>query len=308
MLASTAETSTPSPSDAPTGIALLPPMALDAFEGPLDLLLHLIREHKIDIADIPIVQVTDYYLAYLKSMEAMNLSIAGEFIVMAATLLEIKSRMLLPKAPKEEVVDGEEGEDPREALVRRLQDYQRYKAFCDTLALWEDERRQLFFRGQADYGDLYELPVSFGSQAPKLLVTALARLLAEAGVSTDDDVTAVRRQKVTLRLSMASLLRKIERAGGDGVDFDECFERPLIRLEIIMTFLALLELLRQLKVAAVQTSMLGEIRVRAYDPQKDAAASEVIGDEVEVVVPETAVVETAIVDGDDEVGEDEIVG
>src|SRR5580704_3834103 len=144
MSASTAEIPTPSPSDAPTGLALLPPVALEAFEGPLDLLLHLIREHKIDIADIPIVQVTDYYLAYLKSLEAMNLSIAGEFLVMAATLLEIKSRMLLPKPPKEEEPEGDDGEDPREALVRRLQDYQRYKAFCETLALWEDERRQLF--------------------------------------------------------------------------------------------------------------------------------------------------------------------
>ena len=78
----------------------MPPVALPAFEGPLDLLLHLIREHKIDIADIPIVPITDHYLAYLRAMEAMNLTVAGEFLVMAATLLEIKSRMLLPKPPR----------------------------------------------------------------------------------------------------------------------------------------------------------------------------------------------------------------
>jgi len=297
----------------------LPPMTLDAFEGPLDLLLHLIREHKVDIADIPIVQVTDHYLAYLKSMEAMNLSVAGEFIVMAATLLEIKSRMLLPKPPKEEEQLDENGEDPREALVRKLQDYQRYKAFCDTLALWEDERRQIFFRGEADYGDLYELPVAFGSQAPKLLVSALARLLSEAGVSGHDDVTAVRRQKMTLKLSMVSLLRKVEKGGPDGVLFEDCFELPLIRFEIIMTFLALLELLRQLKVVAVQVGMMTEIRVRAYDPEKDAPVAETMDEEVEEEPAPPPPVLT-IVDGgpgtlasseeDDaeEEGDDEIVG
>jgi len=289
-------TSTPT-AEAPRSVSGLPPMSLEAFEGPLDLLLHLIREHKVDIADIPIVQVTDHYLAYLKSMEAMNLSIAGEFIVMAATLLEIKSRMLLPKAPKEEEPLDENGEDPREALVRKLQDYQRYKAFCDTLALWEDERRQLFFRGEADYGDLYELPVAFGSQAPKLLVSALARLLTEAGVSGHDDVTAVRRQKMTLKLSMVSLLRKVEKGGAEGVLFEDCFERPLIRFEIIMTFLALLELLRQLKVAAVQVGMMTEIRVRAYDPEKDGAVAEAMDEEVEQPMPPPPPLVLKIVDG-----------
>src|SRR5579864_3320633 len=110
----------PAPS-ATTPTVSLPPVALSTFEGPLDLLLHLIREHKIDIAEIPIVQITDQYLAYIRSMEAMNLSVAGEFLVMAATLLEIKSRMLLPKPPKEETPDGDDsGEDPREMLVRKL--------------------------------------------------------------------------------------------------------------------------------------------------------------------------------------------
>lgn len=256
--------------DAAAPVSALPPVALSSFEGPLDLLLHLIREHKVDIADIPIAQIADQYLAYLRSMEAMNLAIAGEFLVMAATLLEIKSRMLLPKAPKEDPLEGEEGDDPREALVQKLLDYQRYKAFCETLALWEDERRQIFFRGEADYGDLYELPIAFGHQTPKVLVNAIARLLSEAGVGAENDVTSVRRQKVTLRLAMATLIRKVERAGADGVLFDDCFERPLIRLEVVMTFLALLELLRQLKVAAVQNEMLGEIRVRLYDPALDA--------------------------------------
>lgn len=240
----------------------LPPVTLAHFEGPLDLLLHLIREHKIDIADIPIAQITDHYLAFLRDMEAMNLTVAGEFLVMAATLLEIKSRMLLPKPPKEGEAEEEDGIDPREALVQRLQDYQRYKVFISTLAEWEDARRQLFFRGQADYGDLYQLPVAFGELSSQTLVKALMRVLADAGASPENDVTSVKRQKLTLRLAMASLWRKVERGGDEGVEFTECFEIPLIRIDIVMIFLALLELLRQGRVSATQDTILGEIRIR----------------------------------------------
>lgn len=246
------------PSHVAAGALALPPVALPVFEGPLELLLHLIREHKIDIADIPIVQVTDHYLGYLRAMEAMNLSVAGEFFVMAATLLEIKSRMLLPKPPREEPLSDDDGTDPREELVQRLLDYQRYKAFVNTLSAWEDNRRQLFFRGQAAYGDLYELPVSFGEISSISLVRALQRLLAAAGAG-DDDVTSVRRQKITLRLAMAALLRKVREAGEVGILLDDCFDYPLVRLEIVMAFLSLLELLRQGRVCARQSTMLGDI-------------------------------------------------
>ena len=241
----------------------LPPVALPAFEGPLDLLLHLIREHRVDIADIPIVQITDQYLAYLRAMEAMNLNVAGEFLLMAATLLEIKSRMLLPKPPR--IEEAEEGMDPRLELVQRLQDYQRYKVFIETLAEWEDDRRALFFRGQGDYGDLYDLPVGFGELNPGALLKALQRMLAEAGDDGDQAVTSVRRQKITLRLAMAALWRKVQRGGTSGVLLDECFERPFVRLEIVMTFLALLELLRQGRVDARQDAHLGHIYLLARE-------------------------------------------
>ena len=241
----------------------LPPVALPAFEGPLDLLLHLIREHRVDIADIPIVQITDQYLAYLRAMEAMNLNVAGEFLLVAATLLEIKSRMLLPKPPR--IEEAEEGTDPRLELVQRLQDYQRYKVFIETLAEWEDDRRALFFRGQGDYGDLYDLPVGFGELNPGALLKALQRMLAEAGDDGDQAVTSVRRQKITLRLAMAALWRKVQRGGTSGVLLDECFERPFVRLEIVMTFLALLELLRQGRVDARQDAHLGHIYLLARE-------------------------------------------
>ena len=249
---------------APAPSFTLPPFSLAsgpvAFEGPLDLLLHLIREHKIDIADIPIVLVTEHYLLHIRAMEAMNLNVAGEFFLMAATLLEIKSRMLLPKPPRIETESGEdeEGEDPRLELVQKLLDYQRYKTFQETLAGWEDARRQLFFRGQASYGGLYELPVSFGELSAQSLLKALSRMLSEAGAG-EESVTSVRRQKITLRLAMATLLRRVQSGGTEGVFLEACFARPLIRLEVVMTFLALLELLRQGSVFARQDEMLGEI-------------------------------------------------
>ncbi|MGB9589202.1 MAG: segregation and condensation protein A, partial [Armatimonadota bacterium] len=121
----------------------------------MDLLLHLIREHKLDIYDIPIAEVTDQYLGYLALMESLDLNIAGEFFVMAATLLEIKSRMLLPTPPKE---DNEEVEDPRVELVERLLEYERFKTAAESLRELEDRRRDVYWR-MTDELQNYDAPV-----------------------------------------------------------------------------------------------------------------------------------------------------
>lgn len=133
----------------------------------------------------------------------------------------------------------------------------------ETLTEWEEDRRALYFRGQGDYGDIYELPVGFGELHPGALLKALQRLLAEAGDDGGHAVTSVRRQKITLRLAMAALWRKVQRGGIGGVLFDECFPLPLVRLEIVMTFLALLELLRQGRIEATQDALLGNIHLFA---------------------------------------------
>jgi segregation and condensation protein A len=208
------------------------------------------------------VQITDYYLAYLADLEEMNLTVAGEFLVMAATLLEIKSRMLLPKPAREAASEAETGDDPRAELAQRLLDYQRYKALVSVLSDWESNRRRLFFRDPTAIAGRYELPISQGSLKPDHLMQALTRLLAELGAG-EDEVTTVHRQKLTLRLAMATLLRKVHGAGKLGIWLDDCLARPLVRLEIVMTFLALLELMRQSRVAASQESLLGSIRLRA---------------------------------------------
>lgn len=241
--------------------ASLPNINLPVFEGPLDLLLHLIREHKLDIADIPIAFVTDHYLAYLAAMEERNLTLAGEFFVMASTLLEIKSRTLLPKPPAQ-TGDDEEGRDPRAELAERLRDYERFQALVATLSTWEEERGKLFFRAEADYGDRYELPVDFGEVSANALLAALTRLLEDAAPG-EHEITSVRRQKLTLRLAMRSLMARVGEAGASGLYFEEAFARPLVRLEVVMTFLALLELLRQGRLAVKQKRTLAPIQIFA---------------------------------------------
>jgi len=167
--------------------------------------------------------------------------------------------MLLPKQAQAKDSEEEDEEDPRKELVERLLEYQRYKAFVQTLSDWEGDRRQLYFRGQAEYGDLYELPVEFGTLSAEALRKTLMRLLQNSGIDGSVEVTSVRRQKVTLSLAMAALLRKVKSAHSEGILLDDCFTLPLIRVEIIMMFLALLELLRQGKILARQNSGLDEI-------------------------------------------------
>jgi len=239
-------------------VPTLPTINLPVFDGPLDLLLHLVREHRVDIADIPITVIADQYIAYINAMEERNLALAGEFFVMAATLLEIKTRMLLPKPPAEQTDEDEL--DPREALIERLRDYERFKELVGYFQELEEERGKLFLRDRPDIADMYRIPVEFGELAPSALVAALQQLLAEAEPE-EHEVTSVRRQKMSLKLAMRMLMGKVAEGGKRGIDFVEAFPSPLVRLEIIMVFLAMLELLRQGKIRAKQMAPLAPIRI-----------------------------------------------
>jgi segregation and condensation protein A len=219
----------------------LPHFKTPVFEGPLDLLLHLIRANEVDIYDIPIAEITHQYLAYMELMEALDLAVAGEYVVMAATLIEIKSRMLLPQAPPPE--GEEESVDPRAELVMRLLEYQQYQGMVETLRGWEELRRQLFFRGALENADDYLLPVTEGEATAVQLYQALHRLLTEAGVSDRPLTAVVPRRRLSLRLKMVEIMRKLA-AHPDGLAFEALFTLPCARYEIVLTFLALLELLR----------------------------------------------------------------
>jgi len=260
----------------------LPNVQLANFDGPLDLLLHLVRAGRMDIFDLPITTLCDQYIAYIDSLEEMDLTVAGEFLVMAATLLEIKSRMLLPAPPKEETEDGGEagGEliDPRAELVRRLLEYGKYQTIAETLKMAEGERRAVFFRSPTEYSGAYQVPPKFGELSAEDLLRALEKMLAAVGAG-ERSVTSVRRQKITLRMKMREVLGQAERARVDGVLLGELLpEPPFVLLEVVLLFLALLELLKTGSLLVAQEEFCGEIRA-FFVPEEHRAA--LIGDETE---------------------------
>lgn len=212
---------------------------LPVFEGPLDLLLHLIREHRIDIYDIPISLITQQYLDYLDLMTDLNLSVAGEFLVMAATLLQIKSRMLLPREEQPEA--SEDGRDPREELVRRLVEYQRYKEAAGTLEEREAYWRNVFRREQEPPESEPE-GFELGDLSLFDLLNALRGVLERVPDQSIMDVTV---DTLTVRDRMTQILEQVD-ALSDGVSlrFDQLFEGAHTRATVIVTFLALLELVK----------------------------------------------------------------
>ena len=254
-------------------LAAPPTVRLDTFEGPLDLLLHLVRVGQMDIFDLPIARLCDQYIAHLGAMEALDLSVAGDFLVMAATLLEIKSRLLLPAPPREEIGDGEEGGealDPRAELVERLLEYGKYQQMAELLKNAEGERGRMFFRDSAEMRE-FALPPRFGEMSAEDLLRTLQRLLASVGAG-ERAVTSVRRQKITLRMKMREVLVRAEAAQEGGVTLEELLPaQPFALLEVVLLFLALLELLKVGSVLVAQTQFCGEMRV-FFVPEAERAA------------------------------------
>jgi segregation and condensation protein A len=231
---------------------------LPVFEGPLHLLLQLIRTQKLEITDIPIASVTEQYLEYLALMEEMNLDVAGEFLVMAATLMEIKSRMLLPRPPRD-VVD--EGPDPREELIRKLLEYEQYQHVAQTLRRMEDDARRSFPRAFAE-----ETPgAPLEELAPADLLTALHRMLTEVdgGNGKKAPVLRVRREAISLRQRVAEIWRMVAEER-EPVPFSRLLPPgKRTRAQIVVTFMAILELLRDGRISAWQRGGVGEILLAA---------------------------------------------
>ncbi len=255
-------------------LAAPPTVRLETFEGPLDLLLHLVRVGQMDIFDLPIARLCDQYIAHLSAMESLDLSVAGEFLVMAATLLEIKSRLLLPAPPREETGENDDGSDaldPRAELVERLLEYGKYQRMAELLKGAEGDRGRMFFRDTAEIRD-YVLPPRFGEMSADDLLRTLQRLLASVGAG-ERAVTSVRRQKITLRMKMREVLLRAEAAGADeGVTLEELLPAPpFALLEVVLLFLALLELLKVGSILVAQTQFCGEMRV-FFVPEAERAA------------------------------------
>ncbi|HEY1724319.1 MAG TPA: ScpA family protein [Steroidobacteraceae bacterium] len=235
----------------------IPPQALEifleAFEGPLDLLLYLIRRQNVDILNIPIAEITRQYTRYIELMQDLQLELAGEYLVMAATLAEIKSRMLLPR-PGTEGADGED--DPRADLVRRLQEYERFKrAAQDIDALPRLERDVLQASAQ-----LVERPVT--RALPKLTLQEM--LLAFQEVAARAAMFAhhhVRREPLSVRERMSNILAALEQ--GSFVEFGRLFTLEEGRAGVTVTFIAILELMREGLIDIMQTDAYAPLHVRA---------------------------------------------
>ena len=228
---------------------------LEIFEGPLDLLLHLIKKNEVSITDISIATITEQYLATLELMQTLNLDVAGEFLVMAATLIHIKSRMLLP-AGDDEAEEDEEGIDPREELIRRLLEYQRFKDAAAQLEQREVLRRDVFIRS----GALTEEAPAAGFREVSVfeLLTALRHVLERL---PKDDVHEVALEKITVREKMMLLLDTLRSNGK--VMFESLFSEIKTRMEVIVTFLAMLELVKVRAVRIVQEQLTGPIVIEA---------------------------------------------
>ena len=242
------------------------PVKLPVFEGPLDLLMHLIEKNKIDIYDIPIAEITDQYLEYVRQMNREDMDVTSEFLVMAATLLDIKSRMLLPREKDEET--GEEEGDPREELVRRLLEYKKYKYLSEELAVRREQAGVRFFREQHLPKEVrsYQPPIDYGELLRNVDLDSLEKVFGEVlrrKKSRRDPIRSgfgkIRRDEVNIdnkTLYIRAFLRSHPHT-----DFRALLESQESREEVIVTFLILLELMKNQKVHIVQDSIGGKILV-----------------------------------------------
>lgn len=233
-------------------------VALPEFEGPLDLLLHLCKTHEIDIVHIPIAFITGKYLEYLDVMQSMPFDVAADYLVMAATLAYLKSRELVPTPEPLDVAGDEEGEvlDPREELIRRLLEYQKYKDAAEKLGGRPIEGRTVFGRGGELTNDGPEAP--FAEHSVWKLIEAFGRILEKAG--GPKAIHEVTIERVSISDRMNQLIDRIA-AGSGSFQLETCFDfslpEPELRSQVVVTLMALLEMAR-LKVVRVLQSPDGE--------------------------------------------------
>ena len=243
---------------------------LEHFEGPLDLLLHLIEKNKIDIYDIPIADITAQYLDYVRQMEREDLNIVSEFLVMAATLLDIKARMLLPREVDEE---GEEI-DPRAELVERLLEYKRYKLLADALADREEGALRHFYKESTLPPEIarYEPPVDLDKLLDGLTLAKLKRIFEQVMKRQEDKIDPIRSSFGTIRREPVSLEQKIGQVMSYArrqrrFSFRQLLENQGDKLEIVVTFLAVLELMKIGKIYLSQEETFGDMDIETLESE-----------------------------------------
>lgn len=247
------------------------------FEGPLDLLLHLIKENKIDIYDIPIALITRRYLEYIDIMKELNLEIASEFLVMAATLIYIKSRMLLPPDPDIDAVPEEE--DPRAGLVQRLLEYQAYKEASTTLREREDVWSNAFARPPIDTKELTTAPSELYLFDVNMfdLLGALKKVITRV----PPEAFMISRETLTIKDRISAIIEKLE--SELTIKFDDVFSSDKTRIQVIVTFLALLEILKLGIVKVFQDKEFGAIWImRSQQDIENQNEGDATGEKTEI--------------------------
>lgn len=234
-------------------------VSLENFEGPLDLLLHLIKKNDLEISDIPIAQITQEYLQYLDLMKDLNLEMAGEFLVMASTLMQIKAHMLLPSP---EGIDEENGPDPRAELVNKLLEYQRFKEAAGILSVYNEKAKDIYYRRvppSFEHDDFVLRATTFD------LLSAFKRVLDQA----PREVGQILREEITIETKIREVLGLLEER--TSMAFEELFAGSRRRIDLIVTFLALLELIRLKQIVALQSDTFSTIRIYRADAAPEPA-------------------------------------
>lgn len=235
---------------------------LGEFAGPLDLLLYLIRQEQVSVYDIPIARITDEYLRYLRLMQEMDIAVASDFVVMAATLIEIKSKMLLPAEPST-ADGGEEAEDPRRALVEQLLEHQKYKAAAQML--WS--------RATVEQAVFTRAAIETDKQNPEVAATLFDLL------KTFQEILARRKEEVLMEIErdemtmaeMTERLRNMLRSAGE-LNLRIFFEKARSRRELVLAFLSILELVRLAQMSIMQKNIFGDIIARPVETISESHA------------------------------------
>lgn len=250
---------------------------LEKFEGPLDLLLHLIEKNKVSIYDIPIMEITEQYLGYVRQMETQDLNIVSEFLVMAATLIDIKSKMLLPAEVNEE---GEE-EDPRAELVARLLEYKMYKYMAQELKDREMDAERMMFKDPTIPKEVakYEPPLDLDSLLDGLTLAKLQEIFRSVMKRNADKIDPVRSTFGNIKREPVSLEQRISTVMDyarkhRSFSFRQMLERQQDKLEVVVTFLAVLELMKIGKIQLVQEEAFSDMHIETLEPEGEDGAIE----------------------------------
>lgn len=230
-------------------------LELDVFVGPLDLLLHLIKKLEVDIYDIPIREITHQYMNYIRAMQTLELEIAGEYLVMASTLMAIKSQMLLPTQTyegEEVELDEEEGIDPREALVEQLLEYRKYKYAAHLLHEKEEERKLYYTKEPMNIENFKEKDVKLPALQYNTIDLFLAfHQMLEKKQQRQPKETIIETEEISIEERMNQIVARIAKIKS-GTTFDSFFEYDVSKSEVITTFMAILELMKKKQITIQQ--------------------------------------------------------